>query len=99
MTTLEYPGPETLHPGPLSQGEREEERSTLTPLNHPPGISLSAAPPLSFLPFLSFPQMPLLSFPQVFSGNPSYRPPPFLSFPPQKETQHFLAIIPILSLP
>ena len=44
-------------------------------------------------PLLSCP-MPFLSFPQAFSGNPSYRPPPFLSFPPQKETQHFLAIIP-----
>ncbi len=44
-------------------------------------------------PLLSCP-MPFLSFPQAFSGNPSYRPPPFLSFPPQKETQLFLAFMP-----
>ena len=65
-----------------------------------PFPSFPQMPFLSFpqMPLLSFPQMPLLSFPQVFSGNPSYRPPPFLSFPPQKETQHFLAIIPRMTL-
>ncbi len=64
-----------------------------------PSFSQMPFPSFPQMPLPSFPQMPLLSFPQAFSGNPSYRPPSFLSFPPQKATQHFLAIIPILSFP